>query len=33
MSNFWLGILIGLAVGGLAPAAIRWARKQWFGGE
>ena len=30
MSNLWLGIIIGLAVGALAPAAVRWAKRQWF---
>lgn len=33
MGQFWLGIIIGLAVGALAPAAVRWARKQWFKSE
>jgi len=30
MSNLWLGIIIGLAVGALAPAAVRWAKRQLF---
>lgn len=33
MGLFWLGILIGLGVGLLAPAAAKWARKQWFKSE